>query len=177
MNRVVDKALNLTSPSHRPNFFCRYVDDWIATFPNPISIDIFLTNVNNIRNQIQFTKELEIHNSLTFLDVFKEKTSSGIKTAHITNLPKLIYCTNQVHKLFSSSLQTRSSQQFLTPILLYLQFLYHNGFWVPINQRHPCKKRIPIEFHKQMHLTIFQQKVHLKTPQTNPNKTFNFSTL
>ena len=81
MNHVVDKALDLTPPSHRPNFFCRYVDDCFATFPNPTFIDIFLTNLNTIHNQIQFTKELEIHNSLTFLDVFIEKTNSGIKTS------------------------------------------------------------------------------------------------
>ena len=44
-------------------------------------LSIFLTNLNNIHNQIQFTKELEIHNSLIFLDVFIEKTNSGIKTS------------------------------------------------------------------------------------------------
>ena len=81
MNHVVDKALDLTPPSHRPNFFCRSVDDCFATFPNPTSIDIFLTNLNKIHSQIQFTKELEIHNSLTFLDVFIEKTNSGIQTS------------------------------------------------------------------------------------------------
>ena len=87
MNHVVDKALDLTPPFHRPNFFCRYVDDCFATFPNPTSIDIFLTNPNNIHNQIQFTKELEIHNSLTFFDVFIEKTKSGIKTSeHISQI-------------------------------------------------------------------------------------------
>ena len=81
MNHVVDKALDLTPPSHRPNFFYRCVGDCLATFPNPSSIDIFLTNLNNIHNRHQFTKELQIHNSLTFLDVFKEKTYSGIKTS------------------------------------------------------------------------------------------------
>ena len=81
MNHVVDKALDLTPPFYSPNFFCRYVDDCFATFPNPTSIDIFLTNLNNIHNQIQFTKELEIHNSLTFLNLFIEKTNSGIKTS------------------------------------------------------------------------------------------------
>ena len=81
MNHVVDKALNLFPPSHCPKFFCRYVDDCFATFPNPTSIDIFLTNLNNSHNQLQFTKELEIHNSLTFLNVFIEKTNSEIKTS------------------------------------------------------------------------------------------------
>ena len=77
MNHVVDKALDLTPSSHSPNLFCRYVDDCFATFPNPTSIDIFLTNLNDIHNQIQFAKELEIRNSLIFLDVFVEKTNSG----------------------------------------------------------------------------------------------------
>ena len=80
-NHVVDKALDLTPPSHCPNFFCRNVDDCFAIFPSPISIDIFLTNLNNILNQIQFTNELVVHTSLTFLDVFMEKTNSGIKTS------------------------------------------------------------------------------------------------
>ena len=79
MNNVVDKALDLTPPFHCPNFYCRYVDDCFATFPNSTSIDLFLTNLSNIHNQIQFTEELEIHNSLTFLDIFIEKTNSGIK--------------------------------------------------------------------------------------------------
>ena len=81
MNHVVDKALDLTSLSHCPNFFCRYVDDCFATFSNPTSTEIFLTNLNNIHNQDQFTKELEIRNSLTFLDIFIENTNSGIKTS------------------------------------------------------------------------------------------------
>ena len=70
MNHVVDKALALTPSSHRPNFFCRYVDDCFAIFPNPTSIDIFLVNLNNIHNKIQFTKEVKIHNLLPFLDAF-----------------------------------------------------------------------------------------------------------
>ena len=73
MNHVVDKVLDLTPPSHRPNFFCRSVDHCFATFPNPTSIDIFPINLNNIHNQIQFAKELEIHKSLAFLNVFMEK--------------------------------------------------------------------------------------------------------
>ena len=81
INYAVDKALDLTPPSHRPNFFCHYVDDCFAAFPNPTSINLFLTNLNNIHNHFQFTKELEIHNSLTFLDVVIEKTNSGIKTS------------------------------------------------------------------------------------------------
>ena len=91
MNCVVDKALDLTPPSHGPNFFCRYVDDCFATFTNLTSIGIFLFNLNNIHNQIQFTKELEIHNLLTFINIFIEKAAVESRRAHFTNLPKLTY--------------------------------------------------------------------------------------
>ena len=65
----------------------------------PALIDIFLTNLNNIHNQIQFTNELEIHNSLTFLDVIIEKTKSGIKTSTCYILTK----TNLLTKYTSFS--------------------------------------------------------------------------
>ena len=176
MNHVVDKALDLTPPSHRPNFFCRYVDDCFATFPNPTSIDIFLTNLNNIHSQIQFTKELEIHNSLTFLDVFKEKTNRGIKTSayhkptktnlltKYTSFSPLHYKRNLVNNLLPRSYSICNSYTAI------------DSEFQSIKDTLP-KKRIPTEFYRQMHPRIFQQKVQPKTPQTNPNKTFNLSTL
>ena len=122
MKHVVEKALDLTPSSHRPNFFCRYLGDCFANFPNPTSIDIFLVNLNNIHDQIQFTKELKIHNSLTFLDVFIQKTSSGIKTRTYhkpvkTNLPTkytsfnspLHYKQNLVNNLLQRSYSIRNS--------------------------------------------------------------------
>ena len=59
MNHVIDETMKLTPILHRPTFFCRYVDDCFATFPDPSSIDIFLNYLNQIHKQIQFTKELE----------------------------------------------------------------------------------------------------------------------
>jgi len=64
MNHVIDRALDLTPLSHRPKFFCIYVVNCFAFFPDPTYIDIFLNNLNNIRNQIQFIKEIESQNSL-----------------------------------------------------------------------------------------------------------------
>ena len=81
MSHVIDKALDLSPPFHRPNFVCLHAYDCFAIFLNPTSIGIFLTNFNNIHNQIQFTNELETHNSPAFLDLFREKISSEIKTS------------------------------------------------------------------------------------------------
>ena len=81
MNYVIDKAIERTPPDHQPKFFCRYVDDCFATFTNTSSIVVFLRNLNSVHSQIQFTKEVESHNSLAFLDVLIEKTYKGIKTS------------------------------------------------------------------------------------------------
>ena len=81
MNYVIDKAIERTPLDHQPKFFCRYVDDCFATFTNTSSIEIFLRNLNSVHSQIQFTKEVESHNSLAFLDVLIEKTDKGIKTS------------------------------------------------------------------------------------------------
>ena len=53
INHVVDKALDFTSPSHRLNFFCYYVEDCFVISPNPTSINIFL-NILNIVSTIKF---------------------------------------------------------------------------------------------------------------------------
>ena len=72
-NYIVDKAIENTQLDHQPKFFCRYVDDCFATFSNTSSINIFLRNLSSAHNQIQFTKKVELHNFLAFLDVVIEK--------------------------------------------------------------------------------------------------------
>ena len=73
MNYVIDKAIERTPLDYQPKFCCRYVDDCFATFTHTSSIDVFLRNLNSVHSQIQFTKEVESHNSLAFLDVLIEK--------------------------------------------------------------------------------------------------------
>ena len=81
MNYVIDKAIERTPLDHQPKFFCRYVDDCFANFTNTSSIEVFLRNLNSVHSQIQFTKEVESHNSLAFLDVLIEKSDKVIKTS------------------------------------------------------------------------------------------------
>ena len=85
VNCVIDKAIERMPLDHQPKFFCRYVDDCFATFTNASFIGVFLRNLNSVHNQIQFTKEVESHNSLTFLDVLIEKLTKKLKQAPITN--------------------------------------------------------------------------------------------
>ena len=100
INYVIDKAIERTPLDHEPKFFCRYVDDCFASFTNTSSIEIFLRNLNSVHSQIQFTKKVESHNSLAFLDVLIEKTDKGI-----TEL------TSTTHK-FSPALLTNPNSSF-----------------------------------------------------------------
>ena len=54
----------------------RYVDDVIAIIPKDY-IDQTLTHINSIDSNIQFSCELEQHNSISFLDLQIFKNNNG----------------------------------------------------------------------------------------------------
>ena len=78
MNYVIDQALAVTPPECRPDLLCRYVGDLFSLFPNQDSLNRFFTNINSIHRNAVFAKELETNNCLHFVDVFIEKTSTGL---------------------------------------------------------------------------------------------------
>ena len=51
-----------------PQFYVRYVDDILAVFSNPDSINPFLNYINNLHNNIKFTVEYA-KNTFPFLNV------------------------------------------------------------------------------------------------------------
>ena len=154
MNHVIDKALDLTSFSQRPNLFCCYVDHRFATFPNPTSIDMLLNNLDIVLSQIQFTKKLQLHNSLTFLDVFVQKTSSEFNTS-------------TYHKLTKTSLQTIHSnfshlyyKRILVNNLLHRSYSNSNSYTIMDSEFYPSKDTFlkngyRLSFNDKMHPTIF----------------------
>jgi len=80
MNYVIDQALAVTPQQFQPELLCRYVDDIFLLFPDCTSLNRFFHNINNVHTNIKFTKEMEINNCLSFLDVLVERTSSGFVT-------------------------------------------------------------------------------------------------
>ena len=145
MKYVIDRAIKSTPLDHQPKFFCRCVDDCFATFTNTSSIDTFLCNLNSLHKQIQFTKEVELHNSLAFLAVFNEKTEKGIKTStyhkptctgyftKISSFSPLRYKRNLVNSLLHRSYticnsysQIDAAFRFITNTLLRNE--YSSGF-------------------------------------------------
>ena len=125
INYVIDKAIELLPQNHQPKFFCRYVDDCFATFTNTSAIDVFLRTLNSEHNQIHFSKEVESHNSLAFLNVLVEKTDKRIKTS---TYHKPI-CTGQLTKFssFPPLCYKRNLVNFhSSSFLFYLQLLFSN---------------------------------------------------
>ena len=67
MNYVIDQVLAVTPPECRPDLLCRCADDLFLLFRNEGSLNRFFTNINSVRRNIVFTKELETNNCSTFL--------------------------------------------------------------------------------------------------------------
>ena len=62
--------LNECPIEFKPIYYRRYVDDLFLLFDSPDHLDSFKRYMNNQHPNINFTSEVEIDNSLPFLDVF-----------------------------------------------------------------------------------------------------------
>ena len=143
MNFVIDKATERTPLDHQPKFFCRYVDDCFVTFTNTTSIEVFLRNLNSVHSQIQFTKEVESHNSLAFLDILIEKTDKGIKTSTYHKPTRTGHLT-KFSSFSPSSLRAQSNELPSSSFLFYPQFLFSNWYRILFHQKHTFAEWISI---------------------------------
>ena len=82
MNYVIDQALTKNNVQNKPIVLWRYVDDIFVAFNDMSSLNIFFNALNNVHNNITFTKELECGDSLAHLDVLIEKSQTGIQTTY-----------------------------------------------------------------------------------------------
>ena len=71
------KILPKVLPSHVLWF--RYIDDVLCLFPQDTNLDNFLMKLNTLNENIQFTVESEVGNSLPFLDLRLHRFNSDIK--------------------------------------------------------------------------------------------------
>ena len=74
MENIEQRAL--TSFSHPPIFWKRYVDDTCVTLL-PSMVESFHQHVNSIEPSIQFTVEMESNGCLPFLDILITRDSDG----------------------------------------------------------------------------------------------------
>jgi hypothetical protein len=79
----------LDTSEHTPAKWRRYVDDTSMVWPQgPARLELFLHHLNSLRPTIKFTMEVEVNNTLPFLDVSDMKRDPNFatkvyrKTAH-----------------------------------------------------------------------------------------------
>ena len=77
MNWLLEEVFKKTTASFK---IFRYVDDLFLAFDNSADIEDTFNAFNSIHNKIQFTREPEVENQLTFLDVHITKTREGVET-------------------------------------------------------------------------------------------------
>ena len=65
----------------KPTYYRRYVDDIFVMFSHPEHLEKFFHYMNSRHNNINFTKELEENNSLSFLDVLVFRNVDTLETS------------------------------------------------------------------------------------------------
>ena len=65
----------------RPVYFRRYVDDCFMIFKHPSHVNKFLEYLNVQHPKMKFTKETEVNDTISFLDVQVKRTGTGLETS------------------------------------------------------------------------------------------------
>ena len=78
INWVLDQ---MSSFQTQPRILFRYVDNLFCVFNCEADLELFFTKINTIHNNIQFTKEMEQHNQLPYLDVLVTKSNGKFQTS------------------------------------------------------------------------------------------------
>ncbi|XP_063602489.1 uncharacterized protein LOC134778569 [Penaeus indicus] len=74
-------------PSHfKPLLYKRYVDDIFLLFSDASHVNLFLDYVNSKHDNIHFTSEVEIDNSLPFLDIRLDHDHNTFKTSVMASI-------------------------------------------------------------------------------------------
>lgn len=158
-------------------FFNRYVDDIITSIPKQKTKDI-LSTFNNFHERLQFTIEVEVNNSLPFLDVLVIRQENGSLLTNWYHKPtfserflnfqsehplsqKINIIQNLVHRALSLS-----SPQFAEKNLTYIQHILTQQNNYPISLTKKIIHNIKNRSEQQQ-----SQLQHQQQQQTLPNQT------
>ena len=125
----------------KPRFYRRYVDDTFVLFENQEQCDEFLTYLNSKHPNIRFTREIEVDNTISFLDIlikrensvfvtslFRKTTFTGLGTNFFSNCQSL-FKINAVKTLIYRAYHISSSyKHFHDEIQFLIQYFTSNCF-------------------------------------------------
>lgn len=125
----------------RPVYFKRYVDDCFVIFQHPSHVDRFLTYLNLQHPNMRFTKETEVNNSLSFLDVqvkrvgsrfetsvYRKQSFTGLGTSFFSFIPMIVkraIVNSAIYRAFKIS---SNYLLFDTEVKFLTSFFCNNGF-------------------------------------------------
>ena len=81
MCHIEDTIFNQCSPSFRPVFYKRYVDDTFILFQTKVAAEQFLDFANTLHPNINFTIEYENNDCLPFLDILIKRSDQHFSTS------------------------------------------------------------------------------------------------
>jgi len=143
-------------PSHFiPLLYKRYVDDIFLLFNDVSHVNMFLDYVNSKHDNIHFTSEVEVNNSLSFLDirlhhdhntfktsVYRKPTFTGLGLNYLSFLP-MMFKVNAVRTLLHRCFQICSDWHSINREIQFLE----NFFF---------EKQIPCGCHSKTDKNIFK---------------------
>ena len=109
------------SPTFRPAYYRRYVDDTFILFRTKVAAEQFLEFANSLHPNIQFTIEHETNNCLSFLDVLITRSEQHFSTSvyrkkTYTGLGSNFY-SSCFHNFKTNSIHTLLRSLFLCPLI------------------------------------------------------------
>jgi len=151
-----EKWLNECPAEFKPLLYKRYVDDTFLLFRDPVHIPSFLEYLNNKHLNIKFTSEIEINNTIPFLDIFitkesttqtkfttsvyRKKTFTGLTTKFDSCIPN-IYKLNLISTLFNRAYNICSTYENLHKEIENIsKILTSNNFPKPLIDKHIGKR-------------------------------------
>jgi len=158
-----------------PIFYHRYVDDIILTIPSE-KMDSVLNTFNSYHERLQFTIELEVNRSLSFLDLrltisdntiyidwFQKNTFSGRFLSFHSNHP-LCHKIGTIYNLVDRAFLLSHPKFHQKNITLVIDFLIENGFPLNLIFR-KINERLKLLIHKSRQIKNLTNRnnVHMDT--------------
>ena len=136
-----EKWLNNCPSEYRPLYFRRYVDDCFIIFQHQSHVNKFLDYLNGQHPKIKFTKETEVNDSISFLDVqvkrkgnsfetsvYRKQTFTGLGTSFFSYIPMLIKKAIVKSAIFRAFRISSNYKLFDVEVKFLTSFFCNNGF-------------------------------------------------
>ena len=168
--------LNDCPSAYKPALYQRYVDDTFLLFETEQQSIQFLSYLNAKHQNITFTKETELNNKLSFLDItitkannkfetsiFRKPTFTGLAMNYLSSEP-LLYKLNAVRTLIYRAYHLSSNYINFDNEINFLKTFFHNNCFPSHIIDTITKKFLTRIYHPVTTTTVAKQTIYLSFP-------------